>query len=160
MSLLNALLAFIPRLDPKKENYAKFAIQYRTIHLFLVALFCILQVITLSISLGATFIRVDFLLKLLIGGMFVLFGNMMPKLKFNYFVGIKTPWTLSSENVWNKSHRHGGLVWFVSGCLLIVLAFIPGTFSAILYFYIVILATVEPIGYSYILFKQEKSPVS
>jgi uncharacterized membrane protein len=154
--VINALLVFIPRFDPRKDNYAKFEKQYRTFQVFFNVLFLVLQIVIVFVSLGAVFVKVDLIVKLLIAGMFVLIGNMMPKFKHNYFIGIKTPWTLANEDVWNKTHRHGGYIWFASGCVLVVLAIIPGTISAILYFAIILISALEPIVYSYMKFKQER----
>ena len=114
-----ALMNILPNVDPKKENYVKFRSQYLFIRLFLVAFFAVIQFVVIAISLGADFIRVDLIVKLLVGIMFIVIGNLMPKLKHNYFVGIKTPWTLANESVWLRSHRHGGFVWFATGIVLV-----------------------------------------
>ena len=151
------LMDALPKLDPKRENYDKFKPQYRFLKIFLLLFFAVVQFIVLGISLGADFIRVDLIIKLMVGIMLIVIGNLMPKLKNNYFVGIKTPWTLASESVWLKTHRHGGFVWFVTGLLLVILAFIPGSISAALYFSLIMVAAFEPIIYSYLCFKKETS---
>jgi uncharacterized membrane protein len=120
----------------------------------MVIFFAIIQFITLSISLGADF-KVDMVIKLMVGITFICIGNLMPKFKHNYFVGIKTPWTLANEAVWANSHRHGGFIWFVTGIGLVVLAFIPGSISAALYFSLIMIAAFEPIIYSYLSYRKE-----
>lgn len=148
--IITAMVSIVPKLDPKRENYEKFKPQYLMIRFLLVIIFVVLDFVTIAISMGAEFIRVDFVAKLIAGILFIVIGNLMPKFKHNYFVGIKTPWTLSNEDVWQKTHRHGGMVWFAAGFACSVLAFIPGLTSAIIYFSIIIFASVEPLVFSYI----------
>jgi uncharacterized membrane protein len=64
---------------------------------------------------------------ILIGLLYIIMGNVMPKLRFNYVAGIRTPWTLSDEKVWDKTHRFSGPVFILSGVALIACAFIVGT---------------------------------
>ena len=150
------LTTILPKIDPKKENYERFKSQYLDIRMILVVFFAMIQVVIISISMGATFIKVDMIIKLMVGILLMVLGNLMPKFKQNYFVGIKTPWTLANEVVWAKSHRHGGFVWFISGFVMCVLAFLPGTGSAVLYFSLVLIASIEPIIYSWIQFRRQK----
>lgn len=152
---ITVLATVLPKIDPKKENYERFKLQYLNIRLVLVVFSAIMQMMIISISMGATFIKVDTIVKLMIGILFIVLGNLMPKLKQNYFVGIKTPWTLANEAVWVKSHRHGGFVWFIIGFIMSVLAFMPGNGSAVVYFALVLIASVEPILYSWIQFKRQ-----
>ena len=56
---------------------------------------------------------------LILGGSFIIIGNYLPKVKQNYYLGIKLPWTYASEDNWNKTHRLGGKVWFAGGILLL-----------------------------------------
>lgn len=154
--LITVLATVLPKIDPKKENYERFKSQYFIIRLILVVFFAIMQMVIISISMGATFIKVDTIVKLMIGILLIVLGNIMPKFKQNYFVGIKTPWTLADEFVWAKTHRHGGFVWFIIGFLMSVLAFLPGNGSAVVYFALILIASVEPILYSWIQFKRQK----
>ncbi len=148
-------MGILPKFDPKRENYDKFKSQYQFIKIFMLLFFAVIQFITLSISLGADFIRVDMVIKLMVGIMFIVIGNLLPKLKHNYFVGIKTPWTIANESVWLRSHRHGGYVWFATGLALVVLAFIPGTISAAIYFILILIASFEPMIYSYLSYRKK-----
>lgn len=153
--IFTALFPVLSKIDPKKENYQKFKSQFLIIQLTLILFLAIMQGVIISISLGATFFSVDTLVKLLVGILIIILGNIMPKFKHNYFVGIKTPWTIANETVWAKTHRHGGYVWFIIGFLISILAFIPGTASAVVYFVLILGAAFEPIIYSWLKFKQE-----
>ena len=152
---MTALFIFLPKLDPKKENYSKFKKTYTIFMFVMVVFFTSLQLVILGVSMGADFIKVDTMVKLFVGLMILIIGNLMPKLKPNYFVGIKTPWTLSNESIWVKVHRHGGIVWFVTGILLILLAFVPGELSARVYFALIMIAAFEPVIYSYLCYRKE-----
>jgi uncharacterized membrane protein len=91
---------------------------------------------------------------LLIAGL----GNYMTTVKPNYFVGIRTPWTLQSDAVWRKTHQMGGR-WMVAGGLLsAVLVFVvPMPYTVGVVVGIILLSTIIPVVYSYIYFRQEKA---
>lgn len=154
---ITLLVGILPKIDPKKANYDRFKEQYFLIRFLLVAFFAVLQFVTMSISLGATFIKVDTIIKLMLGILFIVLGNLMPKFKQNYFMGIKTPWTLDNEVVWAKTHRHGGFVWFIAGLIMTVLAFFPGNGSAYSYFAVIFISALEPILYSWVQHRRQKS---
>ena len=92
-------------------------------------------------------------MSLILGVVFVVVGNYLPKVKQNYYLGIKLPWTYASENNWNKTHRLGGKVWVIGGLLLLVNAFLK-----IKYFEIVIFVAMIfiPTIYSYLYSKKEQ----
>jgi len=153
--VITLLATLLPKIDPKKENYDRFKKPYLIIRLMLVAFFAIIQMVIISTSMGATFVKVDTIVKFLIGILFIVLGNLMPKFKQNYFLGIKTPWTLASEVVWAKSHRHGGFIWFIAGLIMSVLAFLPGFGSAVIYFAVILFASLEPIFYSWLQYQRQ-----
>ena len=81
----------------------------------------------------------------------------MPKIKQNYFFGIKTPWALNDEDNWFKTHRLGGKTFAISGIVIIALAFLPGEFkiwglAATIPFMVLV-----PAVYSYLIFKRKQS---
>ncbi|MBC8061289.1 MAG: SdpI family protein [Clostridiaceae bacterium] len=149
------MMQLLPKIDPKKNNYKDFEGSYFAIILASVLVFVSLNFITLTTALGNNTMKVDVFVKLMMGVLFVVIGNVMPKLKHNYFVGVKTPWTLSSEQVWYKTHRLSGVLWFIAGFLMIGLSFIGGSISAALYFGIIMAVSFCPVIYSYILYKKE-----
>ncbi|MGE4282098.1 MAG: SdpI family protein [Clostridia bacterium] len=153
--IITVLISVLPKIDPKKENYEKFKPQYFIIRLFVIIFLAVMQIIIIFTSMGATFLKVDTIIKFLVGILFIILGNLMPKLKQNYFVGIKTPWTLANEVVWTKSHRHGGFVWFGTGFIMSGLAFVPGMGSSVVYFTLIFVSAIEPIIYSWIRFRKE-----
>ena len=94
----------------------------------------------------------------LIGLMFIMLGNIFPKIPSNFFAGIRTPWTLSSEEVWRKTHRLGGINFVIAGLLMIVITAILGNNSTanIIMFVLFMSLVLYPVLYSFILFKKEE----
>jgi uncharacterized membrane protein len=152
---LYLLLLFMSSIDPKKDRYKEFADVYNIFRtLILLVLYSVFLIATLAnlgydISVGKT-------VPLIIGLLMIVIGNYMGKIKKNWFVGIRTPWTLSSENVWNKTHRLGGWMFVLFGLILITSPFLSPAFIAPLFILGLICAVLIPIIYSYILFKNEK----
>ena len=88
------------------------------------------------------------------GLIFIIIGNYLPKCQHNYTVGIKVPWTLNSEENWNRTHRFAGPLWVISGVLFIITSFIG---SVVLGVVIILGASFIPMIYSYLYFKKYES---
>jgi len=147
------LLIFLPKIDPKKNNYAKMGRAYSAIVLVIMFFFTLIYFGTLAAALGYTVIF-PIMIPLAVGIMFIIIGNYMGKLKHNYFAGIRTPWTLASEEVWYRTHRMAGPIWVIGGILLMGSAFVKGPlFTGFLIFIIISLAVI-PILYSLIIFRR------
>ncbi len=139
---------FFTGLDPKKQNIS---------NKMMTLVFWICPVVSIF-GCGSTYmyaldnsINTTVMGALLVGCAFLIIGNYMPKVKQSYTLGIKLPWTLHSEENWNRTHRLAGRVWMVVGVLVIVGGFIE-QFWVI--FVAIILAAVIPSVYSYLLFKK------
>jgi len=144
----------LPKIDPKRENYKVFGNSYNilrfSINGWLFVLFVILFLAGLGHELNIGLIVINLTLVL-----FMVLGNFMGKFKSNYFVGIKTPWTLASEENWNKTHRLAGKLWvFASIVMLILTMLLPLSVLVILYFTYVGLIILIPVIYSYKLHKK------
>ena len=152
---LYGLFNIIPRLDPKSDRYVEFAKVYRIIRsLILTFLLIVFATATFSnlgyaVNIGATIVG-------MIGLLMITLGNYFGKIKRNWFVGIRTPWTLSSDNVWNKTHRLGGRLFMIWGFGLIFCSWLSPaiTFIVLIGGMIVIISWVTI--YSYLLYKEEK----
>lgn len=134
--------------DPKRKNYDKFESYYYGIHFAVGLLMFFVQAYTIAYALGWQ-INISRLLPPIIGLLFLYLGNILPKFKHNYFVGIRTSWTLASERVWYLTHRFAGKV-FVFGGLFLVLAGLLG-FPQIQWLLILVLAfiTILPLAASF-----------
>ena len=102
-------------------------------------------------------VQIQYVIPTLIGILMIILGNYMGKLKPNWFVGIKTPWTLSSENIWNKTHRMGGYAFILFGILIILTPFLPKTLGFLAFGLGILLVTVGTFGYSYWLYRKENN---
>jgi uncharacterized membrane protein len=118
--------ALLPRIDPRGPNLARSATAYGTIWLAVTAVLAVVQAIIIATALGVDFNRGRLFLSL-IAGLLIVVGNVMGKLRWNYTVGIRTPWTLADERVWDKTHRLGGRSLVLGGILLLATAFLPLT---------------------------------
>ncbi|MGE5392681.1 MAG: SdpI family protein, partial [Candidatus Saccharibacteria bacterium] len=102
-------------------------------------------------------VKINIVIPVLIGLLFILLGNYMGKLKKNWFIGIRTPWTLSSENVWNRTHRVGGRLMAFFGVVVIVTPFLPKAIGTGVFLAGIILCVVGSFAYSYFAYRQEIS---
>jgi uncharacterized membrane protein len=148
------LFLVLPYLDPKKARYADFAKVYNVIKFSILGLILLIYAIMGLFNLGYN-IEIGTVVPLLVGLMMIVLGNFMGKIKNNWFVGIKTPWTLSSENVWNKTHRLGGYMFVLFGISLIATPLLPVAWKMISFGTGIIAAVIVPIAYSYLAYKQE-----
>lgn len=148
------LFQFLPKLDPKKTNYEQFATAYKIFQLVLIAFFVIIFLVTNLANTGVE-IAVGAVVSSAIGLMFIIFGILMPKLKNNWFVGIRTPWTLSSDFVWQKTHQLGKYMFIVAGALFLFISYLPLPLVLPVFILLIILLLV-PVVYSYFLFKKEQ----
>jgi uncharacterized membrane protein len=120
--VLTALLAVIPSIEPRRHNLVRSRQAYMATWAALLALMAVIQVV-LSLSIaGHNAPWVPNAIVAAIGGLFVVIGNYLGKLRSNYFVGIRTPWTLSSELSWNRTHRLGGRIMVLVGLATIFTA--------------------------------------
>lgn len=124
----------LPRLDPKRKNYTLFSGSYTiirwTMHLFMLALYFLTLVTTLRLAQGQTGLDISRIVPAGVSVLFIIIGNYMGRFRHNYFVGIRNPWTLANEQVWQKTHRLGGKLFVLVGILGIIGVF----FSPVLRF--------------------------
>ncbi len=93
---------------------------------------------------------------LLIGLLYLILGNYFKTVKANYFIGIRTPWTLENETVWKRTHKLGGKMWFVGGITVIIFSLIlDSQINFTLFLVITGIISIIPIIYSYIIYKKE-----
>lgn len=148
------LFLFVPFLDPKKERYSQFRKVYHVFKTLIIGFMALIYFITGFNALGYD-LPVAILAPGLVGVLFIVLGNYMGKIKSNWFVGIRTPWTLSSEEVWNKTHRFGGRMFVLAGLIMIIIPFFPVGFKGWLFIISIGIILVGTILYSYILYLKE-----
>lgn len=143
----------LPYIDPKRKNYADFESTYQFLKYLIILFFLGVELMTLLIASGVI-VNKPIFIQIMISLLFILIGNVMGRFKHNYFVGIKTPWTLANEEVWRKTHRLAAPLWVLGGVINIVLALTGMDFNGIGFIVIVSAITLVPIGYSYIAYQQ------
>ena len=134
--------------DPKKANHPE-----KIVHLVLwiiPLLNIVLSVITYMVAMGQS-VRVEMVMPVLIGLVLTIVGNYLPKCKQNYTIGIKIPWTLNSEENWNRTHRFAGWLWTICGILLMLTGFFGGFWFFLPIVFVMVLA---PCFYSYVLHRK------
>ena len=109
--------------------------------------------LTYAISLGKE-INVLFVVSLIMGALFVLIGNYLPKCQQNRIVGIRLKWTLGNEANWNATHRFAGKVWVIGGLLLMASSLLPNSILPWAMITLLIVFTSLPILYSYRFYKK------
>ena len=151
--LLTAMMAVLPRIDPRRESRLYHSAVYLKIMLVMNLFFGVVQLQSILGGLRAGRQGVDlFLLSLCL--LFTVLGNFLPKCSHNYFVGIRTPWTLASPDCWRRTHRLAGVLWVVCGIAgtLSVLS-LPKGAASVLCAGLFTAAAVIPVGYSLLFFR-------
>jgi uncharacterized membrane protein len=156
---LYLLTLVLPMIDPKKANYILFAKTYEIIRIMVLLVFTAITCLSLLIAIGISvnITRIIFLIILLL---FMVMGNFLSNVRPNWFIGIRTPWTLSSESVWKKTHQFGGKLMFFAGLAgFICCIFLPDILMIWIFSILVGGASLIPVVYSYIIYrKEEKQP--
>ena len=149
------LFLVIPVIDPLKANIAKFRGIFNLFILFVIGFMIYIYALTLRWNLGYIGFEMSRAMLPALGLLFILLGNLMRQSKRNWFIGIRTPWTLSSDYVWEKTHQLGAILFMASG----VLAFIGGFFGGMtaFWFFLVPLigSTIFLLVYSFVLYQRE-----
>lgn len=119
-AVVAALLAVVPRIEPRRANLERSSKAYGATWLAVMTVLGAVHVLAIAVTLGAD-LDVSRIALTGVGAMLVVIGNYLPKVRPNYLMGIRTPWTLSSDLSWVKTHRIGGRLFVLEGIVLIVL---------------------------------------
>ena len=150
------LLAFraFPLIDPRRENYPKFAGAYEGILIIVLLFMLALHLSLLSTMLGNR-LAVLRLLPVGIGFLLIGIGALLPKARSNWFIGIRTPWTLSNETVWERTHKFGGAVMIATGVLVAASALLAPLWTHRVMAVAIAAMAIILIAYSYFAWRQE-----
>ena len=148
------LFLVIPNIDPLKANIAKFRAYFNAFIMLMVVFLVYMHILTTLWNLGYDRFNMGAAMLPALGLIFVFAGVMMRQAKRNFFIGIRTPWTLSSDRVWDETHRIGSTLFIVSGILALLGAFFAD--YAVWFILIPVLgSTLFLFVYSYVLYQQE-----
>ncbi len=150
-----ALFRALPTLSPKPFEVDTFKSTYLYILIVILGLFMYIQCVTLSASyLGAQGVKTLDIGRWLVGGMFLfigLLGNVMGKVRRNFYIGVRVPWTLASDRVWNDTHRLAA--WTMVGGSLVGFVIVAAGGSMIVALGILLVSTLIPVIYSFFHYK-------
>lgn len=152
---LTGVFSVLPKVDPRRENYAKFLDTYWLIANVVLAFTGVAHGLIVANGLGYT-VQVDRLLPVGIGLLLAFLGNYLTRVEPNWFVGIRTPWTLSSDAVWRRVHRTAGWLFVIAGLVVAAAAFAPRRAFFTVWMVTIILAAGIPVVQSYVLWKREQ----
>jgi uncharacterized membrane protein len=151
--LLGTWLLFLalPKISPKNFEVEKFGRAYDAVALATIAFLFVVSGVVLMTARGLP-VAMDRVMFVSMGALFIVIGNVMGKVTRNFFVGIRTPWTLASEEVWLRTHRFGGKVFVVAGLAVMVcgLAGAPVQLTIAL----LVASALVPVAYSYVVYRK------
>lgn len=148
------LMMMLPLVDPGRANYRNFARAYGLLRLGLVVFMALLYAATVAASFGRQ-IDITFVTFLGSAALFVVIGNVMGKIRPNWFVGVRTPWTLSSKLSWDKTHRLAGWLFMFMGATFAVVAFFRNTWTFVAMFSFDAACLVWIVVYSYLVYRND-----
>jgi len=156
MLALILLAEIFKNIDPKTKVYAMFPKQYYLIYFLTGLVLLVIELYIIATSLNIKITNINNILPVILGVLFIGTGNAMPKFKHNYFVGIRTSWTLADEDVWFQTHRLGGKIWVAGGIIIILAVFLPNILKFIVLGTVFAVIVIVPIVYSYVKFREKR----
>lgn len=157
ITLIMVLLLVLPRYNSVKFSLTAFQDIYAIIIFTTISIFFCIEVVALLTAMGMD-LPVVTIFSLLIGFLFMVMGGLMPHIGRNTAMGIRLPWTLASEEVWKKTHEHGGRVFMGAGVLIVLGSLVTGTWAMVPMLVIITGATLYIAVWSYRLAKAGPAP--
>jgi uncharacterized membrane protein len=154
--VLTGIFQVLPRIDPRRVNYDRFRDTYWLLVNGILAYMLALHVTLTAIGMGAA-IELTRVITVGGGAMFVLLGNFLGRVESNWFIGIRTPWTLSSDTVWRKTHRTAAWLFVAGGIVVIVTGLLRPRGHVGLLGVTAALVVVVPVIQSYVLWRRERA---
>ena len=148
------MMLLLPLADPGRANYQNFAAAYKLIRVLILAFMAALYAVTVAAAFGH---QVDITQVSFLGTavLFMVIGNLMGKIRPNWFVGVRTPWTLSSKMSWNKTHRLAGWLFMLMGPLFAVVAFVHTTWTFVALLIVGATSIISIVVYSYLVYRSD-----
>jgi uncharacterized membrane protein len=152
------LMLFLPMVDPGRANYARFAGAYYAIRVSVLAVIALIYGV-IHLTIRGYPIDMPRTVGLLVGGIFFVLGNLLGKIRPNWFVGVRTPWTLSSKLSWTHTHRVAGWVFIVGGIVVMAAGIFQTRFAAWAAFVVMGGGIVGTVIYSYLVWRRDPDRV-
>lgn len=151
---LAALFAVLPRIDPRRAHWRAFSEEVGVIANVLVLFIGWIEVAALGASIGW---HIDFRRSMLagVGVLLAVIGNYLPRIRSNWWIGIRTPWTLESERVWRDTHRVAGRTFVAGGVVAAAGALLPELLGTAVMVVALLVTSIVPVVYSYLAWRRE-----
>jgi len=150
------LFLALPYIEPRRKHFQESWGFYQIIKNLIIAFMATLFIATSWTAANGQMFEAGKLVPAAVGILFIVIGNYMSQIKSNFFMGIRTPWTLSSDIVWQKTHRLGGITFFIAGLSFLISPLLDAPLNGIVPLATTIAAGLIPVVYSYIFFLQEQ----
>lgn len=153
--LICILMYVMPVLDPRRRNYER----HKKVYGIMTAL---ISVMMMGFSWLSTLAALGYdpdmarILPVVVGVLFIILGNYMPKLQSNYFVGVRTPWAIENTWVWRKTQWMGGITFIIMGAVFLVSVFLPSGFQAPVLISVVLGGVVWDYLYSWLVYRRAR----
>ena len=151
--ILFFFMKLLPCIDPRKKSYALHKKAY-DVFIYTMTLFLICLTWATDAAIFGLPVRIEQVVPVAVGILFLAIGNYMPQLRTNYTMGIKTPWTLESEYVWKKTHAMGGVLFCIMGILLILSGVFPSRLMTMLALGFILAGTLWLYVYSWLVYRK------
>jgi uncharacterized membrane protein len=156
MAVMVVVFRILPHIDPKRANYEKFGRVYDALVITILAFLLGVHAIVLLNGAGYA-LPVERIILGAAGAFFIVIGALLPRARPNWFVGIRTPWTLSSDLAWERTHRLGGALFMLMGALAIIAAVFLPRHAPVILITSGVGSALFLVGYSYVVWKQDPS---
>jgi uncharacterized membrane protein len=156
---LYSLLLVLPLLDPGRANYRTFAGAFNAIRFTLTLFLSSIYTVSVLVALGYH-VNMNTVVGLGLGVLFIVLGNVMGKIRPNWFVGVRTPWTLSSKLSWTKTHRLAGWLFIVMGLLAVAWAVLQTFWMLCLMIGVDVSCGLVIAAYSYLVYRKDPARIT
>ncbi len=148
------VLLIAPAIDPRRESWELHAATYWQITNLVLCFLLSIHLLVLGSALGWP-LPINRVIPVVVGLLLIVMGNFMPRIRPNWFLGIRTPWTLSSDSVWRQTHRIGGVCLMVAGIFIGAMGFMNAGLLPLALLSGVALCVIVPVAYSWVLWRRE-----
>ena len=155
MAVILVVLRLVPHIDPRRANYEKFRGAYEAIVILTMAFMLGLHLMLLAVATGVQ-VSLERVLPGAVGAFFIAIGVLLPRAHPNWFVGIRTPWTLTSDVVWEKTHKFGGILFTASGALTVAAALVAPRAATWVLIATGTVTAISVVAYSFVVWKRDK----
>ena len=154
--VLWVVLPWLPKIDPRRASFEKFRGSYDLIITATLALLFVVHAAVIGAALGYR-VPMGRLVPVGVGLLFITIGNVLPRTRPNWVMGVRTPWTLSNDRVWTRTHRMSGYLMVAAGVLIMLSALLPASWGFAVLLVAALGSALGSVLYSYIAWRQETS---